>query len=126
MTGSASKNAEFTLISCKGEANHKSSLRMDWEMLITIEASVFDWKFKDPESLYHRDQVRRTGNIALNDSSDNQDMRATGAIARFMSIYHIDSEVNLRKELASRISLGRRIADLMSSETLPAQWLVPY
>jgi hypothetical protein len=112
----------YTLISYRGATNGKASLRDDWEMLITIEPSIFAWKYKTSESLYRRDDTRRTGNIALNHNSHNQDVKTSGALVRFMSVYYVGAEIALKGESAFRTLVSRRIADLVSTDTLPAYW----
>jgi len=117
----------YTLISYKGATNGKASFRKDWEMLITIEPSIFAWKYKTSESLYRRDDIRRAGNIALNNNSRNQDIKTSGALVRFMSIYHVGAEIALKGESTFRIVISRRIADLISTDSLPAYWCAfPY
>lgn len=114
------EDPESTLVSHPNEANSGPSLRIDWEMLVATEPSIFGWTYKTPESLHRRDQSREAGNISLNDGSDNQDIKTTGAIARLMSIYYPGDESVIEGEGAFRIVCGRYIADLMSSNALPA------
>jgi hypothetical protein len=112
----------YTLISYKGATNGRASLREDWEMLITIEPSIFAWKYKTSESLYRRDDTRRAGNIALNSNSRNQDITTSGALVRFMSVYYVGDEITLKGESAFRTVVSCRIADLISTDSIPAYW----
>jgi hypothetical protein len=113
------RRGEYTLLSYHLRPNNSSSSRTQWELLATVEPSVFPWTYQDPQLLQQRDELRSAGNTAINDASRNLDIRFTGAATRFCSTL---LKGVAEGEVAFRVMAGRLIADLLSSDILPAYW----
>ncbi|PVF91634.1 hypothetical protein CPB86DRAFT_878406 [Serendipita vermifera] len=114
----------MTLLSHTSRYFQTPSLRFDWEMLISIEPSVFFWTRQTVERLQERDSSRHGGNLVINDASPNLDLVLSNGIAKILSIYTKHVESLTENELQTRIGLGRMFADLMSTDNLRAACLV--
>jgi hypothetical protein len=113
------QQAKHTLISYHLRPRNSPSLRTQWELLATVEPSVFPWTYQDPRVLQRRDEVRSAGNTAINDTSRDLDIGFSGAATRLCSTL---LKGVAQEEVAFRVVAGRLIADLVSSDMLPAHW----
>lgn len=107
-----------------------SKPRCQWEFFLVAWQRRFSWTFQHPDALKERDQQHAGGNIGQNDDSYDSDIWTSAAVVRFLFMpkaavivagYH---ERFLEPERSYSSLIGRYIADVMSTDILPAFWCV--
>jgi hypothetical protein len=98
-----------------------TSIRQIWDLLVVMEPSAFPWSFQTKDLLEYREKQRHAGNIAINDSSRNLDIRSNEAISHLLFVYNPLGET-IESEQTYRSFMGRILANILSTDALQAQW----
>ena len=109
---------EETTLKLKITDQARIGLIHDWEMLVVMDPSKSSWTYLTPENSLFRRNSRHLRLFPLDSIAPNSDISLPRAAARFMSFRA--SDIPDRSETGIRLTIGHLLADLLSSEQIPA------
>jgi hypothetical protein len=121
---SASETIRAISISPSSETSPHDRSR--WVLLHYMQPATFPWRLLKRAELKLRDEKGRGGDMTFNEGSYNFDLWPGNALLRFLtfSTYTeiLDANKVISLEIDYRLTIGRLIADVLSTDDIPVKW----
>jgi hypothetical protein len=100
-------------------SNSRISLSSDWEMLLALQPETRNWTYQHPMVLREREKRRHVRAFLPDQSPNTPQLNLSTSFTRYMMLH--TKSVDETLEMTDRNVVGRVIADVISTRSIPAQ-----